>query len=70
MGGNTMLVSELIEKLQKLEPNREVLINVRTWTTAFGSAQVTPWEVNQSYGGATIEITLPEGQYIGTRKAK
>lgn len=66
-----MTVSELIEKLQKLpDRNKEVSINVRTRTQAYGQAQVSPWDVDQSYNGATIEVTLPEGMYIGKRSTK
>jgi len=64
-----MTVSELIEKLSKL-PNQdvEVLVNVRTMTQVYGRAQVTPWQVSQAYGGATIDITLPEGFSVSQRK--
>ena len=65
-----MTVRELIELLQK-RPNQdgEVLVNVRTQTQRYGQAQVTPFEVSGAYSsGATIEISLPEGVYIGKRK--
>jgi hypothetical protein len=63
-----MTVNELIQKLQKL-PNQdiEVLINVKTYTQAFGVAQVTPFAVDQSYTGATISLTLPEGMSVSKR---
>jgi hypothetical protein len=66
-----MKVSELVAKLQAL-PNQdaEVLVNVRTPTKVFGVAQVTPWDVCQSHGGATIEITLPKGMAISVRKTQ
>ena len=64
-----MTVKELIAELQKL-PNQdqEVLVNVKTTTQVYGRAQVTPWDVDQSYGGATITVTLPEGMYVGSRR--
>jgi len=64
-----MTVSELIEKLSNLPNQSEtVLVNVHTETKAYGLAQVTPWEVCQSYSGAVIEITLPKGFSISQRK--
>ena len=66
-----MLVKELIAELKKLDNQyAEVLVNVRTYTQAYGLAQVSPWQVDQSYGGATIEVTLPEGMSISKRRAK
>lgn len=66
-----MLVKELIEQLQKLpKQDIEVLVNVRTYTKVYGQTQVSPWQVDQSYNGATIEITLPEGFSISERKKK
>lgn len=64
-----MKVSELIAKLQKLpDQEQEVLVNVKTYTRVFGVAQVTPWEVDQSYSGATITITLPEGMSVARKR--
>lgn len=66
-----MTVNELITELQAL-PNKDipVLVNVKTETKVFGQAQVSPWEVSQSYGGATISITLPEGFSISKRTVR
>lgn len=64
-----MTVKELIAELQKLSnQDAEVLVNVRTHTQVYGQAQVSPWWVDHSYGGATIEVTLPEGMSIAKRK--
>jgi hypothetical protein len=64
-----MTVNELIKKLQAL-PNgeSEVLVNVKVRTQVYGQAQVTPWDVDQSYNGATISVTLPEGYAIKKNK--
>lgn len=62
-----MTVAELIGRLQKLEQSAEVLVNVRTRTQAFGRAQCKVWDVDRSYGGATLEITLPSGMFIVAR---
>jgi hypothetical protein len=64
-----MKVSELVTLLQKLpDQDVEVLVNVRVHTQAYGVAQVTPWDVDQAYGGATIEISLPENMHVVKRK--
>lgn len=66
-----MTVSELIDKLQALtNKDATVMVNVRTFTRASGQAQVSPWDVDQSYQGATIHITLPAGQSVVTRKTR
>lgn len=66
-----MKVSEMIERLSKLpDHDKEVLVNVKVRTKAFGVAQVSPWDFDQSYGGATIDITLPDGMHVVSRKAK
>jgi len=62
-----MNTRELIAELQKHDPNKEVLVNVRTQTQRYGQAQVTPWQVDGSYGATTIQVTLPEGAYIAKR---
>lgn len=63
-----MTVAELIARLQRLDKQDvEVLVNVRVHTRAFGVAQVTPWDVDHSYGGATVEISLPANMYVVTR---
>jgi hypothetical protein len=65
-----MTVAELVQKLQQLpNQNKEVLVNVKTYTQVYGKAQVTPFDVDQSYNGATISICLPEGMVVSKRKS-
>jgi hypothetical protein len=63
-----MTVEEVIKKLRTLDPKTELLVSVRTYTGRSAHTQVTPFEIDKSYGGATLHISLPQGFYVGKRK--
>ena len=65
-----MTVQELIEKLQTRDPAAEVNVVVRTFTQSFAVAHVSPFEVDDSYGGCAIWISLPQNMYTVKRKAE
>jgi len=63
-----MTVRELIEELCKLDSNDQVVVAVRTHTQAYAVAIVTPFDVDTSYSGATVWVSLPEKMHTVTRK--
>lgn len=66
-----MTVIELIDRLKKLDnQSAEAIVNVRVCTQAFGVAQCKVWDVDQSYDGATLEITLPDNMHVVVRKQR
>lgn len=64
-----MTVKELVAALNTIEDQtRTVEVAVRTYTTRYVQAYVTPFEVER--GSARIYISLPQGQSISTREVK
>ena len=59
-----MTNGELIEHLRTLDKDAEAIVAVRTFTQAFTLAHVSPFTVQ----GNVIYISLPENQYIASRK--
>jgi hypothetical protein len=61
-----MKPKEIIEQLQRMDPNEDVLIAIGTYTTAFPAVYITPYEVAPQSG--RIYVNLPEGYWISKRK--
>lgn len=69
---------ELIEALQKLNPEAEVLINIKQWNKSYGRRLPVegskdhwgnwPW-VEGNYSGATITVHLPTGYILARTPA-
>ena len=63
-----MKVRELIAKLQAMDPEKNVLVSVRTQTSRYSLAECVPFDIDHAYGAATIHISLPKGLYIARNK--
>jgi hypothetical protein len=72
-----MKVKELIEQLQKHDPEADITVPVQTYTQAypsgyFGISNVTssPWENKDGIKGVRLWVHLGEGFIISERKKK
>jgi hypothetical protein len=59
-----MKVGEAIAKLQQLNPDEELIVNVRTSTQAYSVAHCSPFSIDRQ----GIFIQLPDHMYTGERK--
>lgn len=63
-----MKISEVIQKLQSMpDHDVELIVAVKTATQRYPQAYVTPFQVEPA--STRIYISLPDGMYIGARKA-
>lgn len=63
-----MTVSELIVKLCDAKPISNVKVAVHVHTRKHTVAVVEPFEVDYSYDGCTLWISLPENMHVVERK--
>ena len=63
-----MTVKELIGKLETFDPNAAVIVSVHVYTRPYSVAGVTPFEVDQGYGGCALSISLPDNMHVVERK--
>jgi hypothetical protein len=59
-----MKVSELIEKLRKFDPDKNVIVSVRASTDRYSRAEVSPFDIDHGFDAATLYVSLPEGLHI------
>ncbi len=70
-----LTAKQLIDELSKLNPDSEVVINIKQYNKVYGVAQLPimssqtgrGW-VDGTYRGATITVFLPERAYIAGLK--
>lgn len=65
-----MTVKELISKLNSLNPDAKVLVDIMQENKSYGIFQLDPHMVDATYSGATIRIWLPSGSFITQKKKR
>ena len=72
-----MKVKELIERLQKFEPDADITVPVQTYTQAYpsgyfelGEITRSPWENSEGIKGVRLYVHLTKGFIISQRKEK
>lgn len=65
-----MTVEELLTHLERFPKDAGVKVAVRVFTRAHAIANETPFEIDGSYDGCTLWISLPQSMHVVDRKKR